>query len=146
MGQIDLRIMEAASQEFAHHAAMTLALQQQIVFLMDESRRIYTSAQQQNQIGSGEEFEHLPAGGALRQAAEILEREARSLDRACETLGQVLDLYRKAERQARDIFDGEYAVVPRTEFGTSHFENLQPYELLIPISGADWSNADTAVL
>ena len=133
MGQIDFLKLEAIAMELAEESGKTMALQTSLEHFLDETGRVLSRNPE-------------PAGGdpdplaglrssekRARKAAEILELEAHSLQRASESLRKILLLYRNAEKRALAVYSGECRVVPRTEFGTSYFENLRPYQFLMPV-------------
>ena len=119
MGYIDLRIIEQTVFELSKQAEAAVAVEKQIEDLLEEGRRLQ---------------ERLLSHVRLREAALALDAEARSLMKASTSLQGILQLYRSAGERVADILSGEYPVIPRTEFGTSWFGNLQAYEALIPIA------------
>lgn len=134
MGKIDFHIMEIAALELVREAQMASAVQKQTEHLLDEGRCAYLQGQGGDGTSDLLSFESLPAAARLKEAAAVLETEAEALKRGGQALHNIIVLYRQAQQRVNDTIYGEVTVLPRTEFGTSRFENLQEFEHLIPVS------------
>ncbi len=87
-------------------------------------------AQWKNRLSQG----HLKKVRELKDIMEQLSLEYIALRKASECLCKANTIYKKAENNVLEIYSGEYQIMPRTKFGTSHFEKLNEFDGLISVS------------
>ena len=139
MTSIDFRIMAEAASGLDQQAQSAAAVRKQLSDLIEESMRAQAHGEGIGGISeTGRERDPLkersePFLARLREAELSLEIERCSLERASEALQEILRIYNRAQERAADIMNGEVPVIPRTEFGTSYFGNLQACQSLIPV-------------
>ena len=86
------------------------------------------------QLESSQLQEYRKKVDELQDIIELLALESIALRKGSECLRKVINIYKRAEENVLDIYTGEYQVLPRTKFGTSHFETLNELGELIPVS------------
>ena len=156
MGTINFRKMDAAAAELSAGAKQLRSLQvrleelfkkqsqESIPVLQDPAQKEdsgnasgdvsgNSSGKAENGFCAADSEKYSLSGRDAEKYAEMLFKEADALEKASAVLREAVRMYRQAEARVLDIYDGELVVVPRTVFGTSHFENLRSYESFIPI-------------
>ncbi|MDO4416963.1 MAG: hypothetical protein Q4C02_01640 [Eubacteriales bacterium] len=157
MGTINFRKMDAAAAELSAGAKQLRSLQvrleelfkkqsqESIPVLQDPAQKEDSgnaSGKTENGFCAADSEKYSLSGRDAEKYAEMLFKEADALEKASAVLREAVRMYRQAEARVLDIYDGELVVVPRTVFGTSHFENLRSYESFIPIRPGSSSKAD----
>lgn len=139
MGKIDIRQLETAVQALSDEASEAVLICGRLEQLLEECRRSGSTERTE----PGREDAVLPQSVLLkiRETAVILGQEAEALEKASESLKKIIYVYRRTEKRVTDIYQGECHIVPRTQFGTSHFENLKLYKELMPIRSGDGRKA-----
>jgi len=165
VGTINFRKMDAAAAELSAGAKQLRSLQvrleelfkkqsqESIPVLQDPAQKEDSgnasgdvsgnaSGKTENGFCAADSEKYSLSGRDAEKYAEMLFKEADALEKASAVLREAVRMYRQAEARVLDIYDGELVVVPRTVFGTSHFENLRSYEPFIPIRPGSSSKAD----
>lgn len=138
-GKIDIRQLETAVQALSDEASEAALICGRLEQFLEEYRR---SGSAESKGLRGEQV-MLPQSVLLkiRETADILGQEAEALEKASESLKKIMHVYRLTEKRVIDIYQGECHIVPRTQFGTSYFENLKLYKAIMPIRSDDGRKA-----
>ena len=147
MGRINYRELESAEDELLMMAEKLKILHAETEAIIRKTCAIAmrTGSNQEDweeAVRSGNVFskDQLMRVRELQAVSESLSREAPALRKASESLHNVIHIYKRAEEDVLDIYTGEYQVIPRTKFGTSHFGKLNDFEKLIPVSAGGQSD------
>lgn len=158
MGTINFRKMDAAAAELSEEAKRLRSVQVRLEELFAKQSTVNLRGSQEpvqkdvsdndsgrteNSSGAKGSAKYILSGLDAEAIAELLFVEAEALEKASAVLREAVRMYRQAETRAAAVYDGELLVVPRTVFGTSHFENLRGYEPYIPIRQDSLSGAGT---
>ena len=141
MGRINYRELESAEDELLMMAEKLKVLHEETEAIIKKTYAIamrtgsnQESCEEAVRSGNNLTKDQLMRVRELKAVSENLSREALALRKASESLHNVIHVYKRAEESVLEIYAGDYQVIPRTNFGTSHFGKLNDFKKLIPVS------------